>query len=289
VTEPVNPRRKRVRTAVECVILVVLLGFIRVVARGAVYHPDRDDGRCPPPVARGPREPAASNLDFASADGTKLHGWLARYEGATRAVLFCHGNAGNVELEGEDLCDLCRACRAHVLLFDYRGYGRSAGSPFESGVCADARAALAALDQATGASPVRTVVVGHSLGGAVAIDLAAGTKGLAGLVVLSSFTSIDDMARAVTGVPGIGLLVPETYDSLGKVSAITCPKLFFHGDADTLIPFVQGQRLFQAAGEPKRFVAVPGASHEILTGRSGAGVFTEIGAFVDTVAPETSR
>jgi pimeloyl-ACP methyl ester carboxylesterase len=281
-------RRRRLTIFIGLATLVLVIGVIRSLARGLVYFPARDDGHTPPPAARGPREPACLNILFVSADGTRLHGWLAPYEGATRSVLLIHGNGGNLEQRGDHLCAIRAATRAHVFLFDYRGYGRSAGKPEEGGICADAEAALAALVRATRVSQLRTIAVGHSLGGAIAIDLARRTD-LAGLVVASSFTSIDDMARHAVGIPGIGLLVPERYASIDKVGRIACPKLFLHGTKDDLIPFEQGERLFAAAAEPKRFLRAEGAGHDPFFAPTEAVVHAEIGSFVDAVAPETSR
>jgi fermentation-respiration switch protein FrsA (DUF1100 family) len=267
-------------------VLVVAAGCS--FTRGFVYHPEHDDGHSEAPAALSADEPAVEDLVFFSFDGTKLHGWLARYKGATRAILACHGNAGNVEGRGRELCLLRRVARAHVLMFDYRGYGRSEGEPTEAGVSADAEAALLALARETDVPLKRTIVLGHSLGGAVAIEVARKKPAVGGLVVLASFTSMDDMVRALT-LPGLGLLVPESWASIDKVAAIACPKLFVHGELDPIVPFEQGRRLQDAAAEPKRFVPLPDGGHMVLQGSTGPRVLTEIGRFVDGVAPETSQ
>src|SRR5205823_4331624 len=144
----------------------------------------------PPPAAESDDEPATEDLWFQGAQGTRLHAWLAPFRGAQAALIFCHGNRGNVFMpySRDTLRTLRRATRAHVLFWDYRGYGRSEGQPTEELVSLDARAALVALERATGVPPGRTIAIGQSLGGAVAIDLAWRTPDLAGLVVVSSFT-----------------------------------------------------------------------------------------------------
>ncbi len=251
-------------------VLVLVLG-LRTTARKAVYHPYPDEGV---PCPHGSEE-----LVFASEDGTKLHGWLARRPNATSAVLLAHGNAGNLSNHSWLLTQVARVTSAHVLLFDYRGFGKSEGSPHEAGVAADARAALAALSKATGVPSSRTVAFGHSLGGAVAVDLASRTPDLAGLVVMSSFTSISDMARHATGMP-LGFIVPETWDSATKIAVIKCPKLIVHGDADHIVPFALGTQLYQVAAEPKRFMRIQGADHEPLEAALG-----EIARFIGTCTP----
>lgn len=264
-------KKRKLYNLVLLLVLVLALLAVRRVARMAVYHPDKDKGTpCPKGV---------EDLFFASEDGTKLHGWLERVPGARRAVLIAHGNAGNLEQRGDELGAVARVSAAHVLMFDYRGYGRSEGSPYEAGVAADARAALAALEKATSVPRSRIVVFGHSLGGAVAIDLVSRVPDVAGLVVMSSFTSISDMARYATGVP-VGFVVPESWDSAAKIPGIKCPKLIVHGDKDALVPFAFGYRLYELASEPKRFVSVQGADHYPL-----GDVLDELGRFCSTCAP----
>lgn len=253
-------------------VLLVLLGCGST--RAFVYFPDRSGRPCPDGVA---------DVLFRAADGTLLHGWLLRSNGATRAILSCHGNAGNVAMREGELRALERTARAHVLLFDYRGYGLSEGEPEETGLCEDAQAALLALERETGVAPGRTVVLGHSLGGAVAIDLAWRKPAIGGLVTLSTFTSIDDLVRHLT-LPGLGALVPESWDSLAKVPGIAKPKLFIHGTADGLIPIEEARLLHESAAEPKKLLLVPGADHNGIL--FAPGVLEAIGAFVDAVAPE---
>lgn len=263
--------KKRKVILIVVTILIVLPLYVRWTARRAVYHPEPDRGA---PCPHGTEE-----VPFLSEDGTKLHAWLHRAPGATRAVLLAHGNAGNMANHSWLLTQVARVSSAHVLLFDYRGFGRSEGSPHEDGVAADSRAALATLGKATGVPSSRTVVFGHSLGGAVAIDVVSRTPDVAGLIVMSSFTSIDDMVRHATGVP-IGFLVPERWDSASKIGAVRCPKLFIHGDPDHIVPFALGERLFNLAAQPKRFVRVQGGDHEPLD-----SALQDIAAFIRTCTP----
>jgi pimeloyl-ACP methyl ester carboxylesterase len=231
-------------------LLITLVGCGST--RGFVYYPEKTSVVAPEGL---------EDVWFTSADGTELHGWLERREGANRALLYCHGNGGNIEGRAEELHLLARVTSASVLGFDYRGFGRSHGEPEEKGVCEDAVAALAALERETGIVASRTIVLGHSLGGAVAIDLATRRPEIGGLVVVSSFTSLDDVVRHLT-LPGLGLLIPESWDSIEKVPSIAAPKLFLHGDRDGLIPLEQGVALHAAAAPPKRLVIVEGGGHD---------------------------
>jgi len=200
---------------------------------------------------------------FASADGTQLHGWYVPREKPCAVILFCHGNAGNISHRADLLRILNRRLGATVLIFDYRGYGRSQGKPSEPGVYADARAARAWLAEHAGVAETDIVLLGESLGGAVAVDLAA-ADGARALVLQSTFTSAPDVAaRAFPWLP-VRWLMHTRLDSLGKIARYRGPLLQSHGDADTIIPFQFGQRLYEAAtaaSEPKRFIPLPGADH----------------------------
>lgn len=264
----------RTRRGAPLVLLLALAGC--GATRGLVYWPSRS-----PVEVR----PGVEDLTFFSADGTRLHGLLELCPGATRAVLACHGNAGNVDDRKDELDALVAATKAHVLEFDYRGFGRSAGKPEEAGVCADAQAALLALARETGVPHGRTIVFGHSLGGAVAVDLAYRKPAIGGLVVMASFTSLDDLV-ADLALPLLGWLVPESWDSLAKVPSIAKPKLFIHGTKDGLIPVAHAHELHEAAAEPKELLVVEGAEHDFILG--APGVLPAIARFVDAVAPETS-
>jgi pimeloyl-ACP methyl ester carboxylesterase len=261
--------RRRKRAIIRVALVVAFVFGARAYAQRLVYHPKHDDGTgCPPGM---------ENVSFVSEDGTKLHGWLQRVPGATRAVLMAHGNAGDVEQRPSEISAIAEQARAHAFMFDYRGFGRSEGTPYEAGVCADARAALAALEKAVGVPPSRTVVIGHSLGGAVGIDLATRAP-VAGLVVLSSFTSIDDMVRFRLGAP-LGFMCPEVWDSEAKIATIKCPKLIVHGDKDALVPYPFGWHLFEVAAEPKHFSTIQGGDHNTFDDALG-----EVVRFVDTCA-----
>ncbi len=206
-------------------------------------------------------------LDFEDAwfethDGVKLHGWYVEHPSPRAVILFSHGNAGNVTHRAGIMEMLTRVAQASVLVYDYRGYGRSEGRPNERGVYADARAARAWLAQRVGVQPGRIVLMGESLGAAVAVELAA-ADGCRALVLESAFTSAPDMAAVHYPFVPARLLMRNRFDSIAKIGKYQGPLFQGHGTADTIVPFDQGKRLFEAAksAEPKQFLAMEGRDH----------------------------
>jgi fermentation-respiration switch protein FrsA (DUF1100 family) len=197
---------------------------------------------------------------FEAADGTKLHGWYVPVDEPRAVVLFAHGNAGNLSDRAEVVADLTKRLRVSLLIFDYRGYGRSEGTPSESGVLSDGRAARDWLARRAGIEPAQVVLYGESLGGAVMVDLAA-RDGARGLVVESTFSSLPDVAAYHYRWLPVRLLMRSRLDSVAKIGAYHGPLLQIHGDADTIVPIALAQRLFAAANEPKQFAVIPGGDH----------------------------
>ena len=205
-----------------------------------------------------PEEIQPEDAWFAADDGTKLHGWYVEHPRPRAVILFCHGNAGNVTFLASMLDGLRRGHQVSVLAFDYRGYGRSAGRPSEPGLLQDARAARRWLSRRAGVAEDEIVLMGQSLGGAVAIDLA--TDGARGLILASTFSSFPDVAQSHVIVPVKALTTLE-FNSLEKIRAYAGPVLISHGDADEVVPFEQGEALFEAAPGRKRFVRLPRSRH----------------------------
>lgn len=200
------------------------------------------------------------DANFAAADGVKLHGWYVPAEDPIAVVLFCHGNGGNLTHREDVMRAMQRYVGATILVFDYRGYGRSEGSPSEQGVLSDARAARAWLAQRAGIAEQDIVLMGESLGGAVAVDLAA-HNGARALVLENTFTSLPDMAAVHYPWLPARWLMRSRLDSLAKISQYHGPLLMAHGDADSIVPYALGEQLFAAANEPKQWVREPGIDH----------------------------
>jgi fermentation-respiration switch protein FrsA (DUF1100 family) len=217
--------------------------------------------------AMGWAEPSSElgivELDLPSADGNTIHAWwtaLPHWTPQHGAILYSHGNGSNLSGRQGNL----RLWRQHsgkgVLIYDYPGYGKSSGSPTEAGCYAAADAAYDWLTAEKKVPADQIILLGSSLGGAMAVDLAVRRPHRA-LILINPFTSFPDMAqRAFPWLPA-RWLVRNRLDNLGKISKCTRPIFITHGTADSVIPFAQGERLFQAAPEPKRFLKRPGDVH----------------------------
>jgi hypothetical protein len=196
---------------------------------------------------------------FEAPDGTKLHGWYVPHEKPRAVVLVAHGNAGNLSHRYELLQSLY-TLGVSAMIFDYRGYGRSEGTPSEAGILADARAARRWLAERAGVNESDVVLMGESLGGGVMVDLAA-SDGARALVLENTFTSLPEVASYHYPWLPVKLLMRTQLNSAGKIADYNGPLLQAHGDADTIIPFEIGRRLFEAAGEPKELVVIHGGDH----------------------------
>jgi fermentation-respiration switch protein FrsA (DUF1100 family) len=231
--------------------LAFLTGCGSAVERSFIYYPTRRLEATP-----GDAGLAFEEVRVTAGDGVGLHGWYVPGRRAM-ALLWCHGNGGNISHRVGHLRLIHDRLGLGVLLFDYRGYGRSDGAPSEPGTYQDARAFGTWLQQREPAGrPV--VYFGQSLGAAVAVWLAL-EEPPAALILESPFTSVQAMANAT--VPGAGYLFRTRYDTLGRIGRGRAPVLVLHGDADEVIPFAHGRAVFTAAADPKAFVAIPGAGH----------------------------
>lgn len=202
----------------------------------------------------------ARDAHFTAADGTKLHGWYVAHEQPKGHALLLHGNAGNVTLVAETLRTLNRRHQLAVLALDYRGFGKSEGRPSEEGVYQDARAARRWLAEKEQIDERDVILMGVSLGGAVAVDLAA-RDGARGLVLVNTFTSMPAAAQAQTPWLPMGLVLSTRMDSLRKIKDYHGPLLISHAEADEVVPYKQGEALYEAAAGPKRLITARGSKH----------------------------
>ena len=236
------------------IILIILFFFIRFLEQKSLYFPFKTIEATP-----GAAGLHYEDVSVATSDGIQLHGWFIPSADPRATILLSHGNGGNISHRLEKI-QILHSLDLNVLIYDYRGYGMSAGKPSEAGLYIDAQAMYDYLIHERRIPPPNIIAYGESLGGAVSVDL-AGRNEMGGLIIESGFTSIHDMAKSVF------LYVPEfvltsRFDSIRKITHITAPKLIMHSPDDEIVPFKQGKRLFESAPEPKSFVELQGGHND---------------------------
>ena len=199
---------------------------------------------------------AYEDVFLDTENGVRLHGWYIPHHGSKQALLFFHGNAGNISHRGASV-EIFHRLGLNVFIFDYRGYGKSQGKPEENGLYKDARAAWRYLTDERGFDQEDIILFGRSLGGAVAADLAAEIQP-GGLILESTFSSARDVANAILPVLSRLIFLRYDFDTAAHVRRVACPVLVLHSPDDDIIPFRLGEKVFQAANEPKSFVKMRG-------------------------------
>jgi fermentation-respiration switch protein FrsA (DUF1100 family) len=269
---------KRVAIVLAVLLVAGLIGRqTGLLDRHFIFFPDRDLVGTPADLGL-----AYEDVHFTASDGVDLNGWFVPGESAI-TLLWLHGNAGNISHRLENLRMIRHWLRVSVFIFDYRGYGASAGSPSEAGTYRDAEAAMEYLRTQQDVDPEENLVVfGRSLGAAVAVDLASRHR-VRAVILESPFTSVRSMAQQIYPYLPIGMLirmVAARYDSLSKIKAVDSPVMVLHGDRDDTVPMENGLELFDAANEPKRFYAIEGAGHNDTYLVGGAPYFEALGSFI---------
>jgi fermentation-respiration switch protein FrsA (DUF1100 family) len=225
-----------------------------------VYRPDAT-------FAQPGFTPAALGLEYEevapeTGDGVLLSGWYLPAVKPTHALLYCHGNAGDIR-DWVHAAPPFIAAGVSVLIWDYRGYGKSQGSPSEAGLYLDGKAAWAWLKNRVHKDGLPASILGKSLGSAVACSLAAEDPPVS-LILDSAFTSMREVVAAnVPWVPS--QTIPKLFESLERVPDILCPTLVVHGGRDTLVPPAQGRQLYRALGGPKTMRMIDRAGHNDIS------------------------
>ncbi len=222
-----------------------------------IYFPESGREIAATPVQAGL---SYEDVQLVTADGVKLHGWYVPAPESRGAVLFFHGNAGNVSHRLNSV-QMFHRLGYSVLIFDYRGYGNSEGTPGEQGTYRDSEAAWQYLVEQRQIPPCRIVIYGESLGGSIASWLAARQKP-AVLVIASSFTSVADLGQQLYPYLPVRWLVRIRYDTRDNLSAVSVPVLIAHSPEDDVIPFAHGRALFEAAHLPKQFLELSGGHND---------------------------
>jgi fermentation-respiration switch protein FrsA (DUF1100 family) len=245
---------------VGCGYLVLITGLY-VVQRQLLYLPD---GSMPSRIASG--VPEMSEIRLHTEDGLDLLAWHRPAAQGRATILYLHGNGGHIGYRGDHVRPFLDNGFG-VLLVEYRGYGGNPGRPSEDGLMSDARAAFAFLDTA-GVSPGETVLYGESLGGGVAVSIAAeqaaAGRPVAALVLEAPLSSVTDVAAYHYPWAPVRWLLKDRFESVARIAEVHAPLLIVHGDADGIVPIRYGRALFEAAREPKEATWIPGGGHEDL-------------------------
>jgi len=258
-------------------IAALVYGAIYLVANRFVYQPSR----YPKGWWHMQAELGAQDVWLRAGDGVRLHAWWLEAPDSPWITLYLHGNGDNLSIRPGHLRAMV-AAGSSVLILDYRGFGRSAGWPTERGLYRDAEAGYDSLIS-RGYRPEQIVLLGESLGAAVAVDLAA-RRACAGLILECPITSASDMAGKI--VPVLGPLFVHGFNARGKIARVHAPVLIIHGDADRMVPYAMGRALFAAAREPKSFWTVEGARHLNIVSVAGPRYRERLRAFYESVLPD---
>lgn len=204
-------------------------------------------------------------------DGLSISGWYIPAKNEKAVILFCHGNAGNIS-NRLDSIRIFNNLSLSVMIFDYRGYGKSEGRPSEAGTYLDAEAAWDYLINVKKIPPDRIIVYGRSLGGAVAAEVVL-RRSPAALIMESGFTSVPDLGQKIYPWLPVKLISKFHYATVDKIGTIRCPKLIIHSRKDDIIPFEHGRALYEKASPPKEFLEIRGSHNDgfLLSGRIYTG------------------
>ncbi len=220
-----------------------------------LYHPSKEVPETPAGIGI-----AFDDVGFKTADGELLNGWFVPAKDAPVTILYCHGNAGSIYHRLHKV-KFFHEAGMNFFIFDYRGFGKSTGSPSEKGLYKDAQAAYDYLASRNDVDKNKIVVYGKSLGGPVAADLCINRKASA-LILEGSFASVVLRAQQIYPFLPMQFLISQKYDTIAKVKGIRIPKFIAHGKKDEVISFRHGEILFEVAAEPKQFLPFDGGHND---------------------------
>jgi uncharacterized protein len=242
------------RIVIEILVLCLFIFlFLRWFERANLWAPTHKFYADPSVV-----DLAYEDIYFETEDGVKLNGWYVSSEKPVAAMLFCHGNGGNISYRTESLRQF-NTLNLNVFLFDYRGYGKSKGWLTEDGTYRDAAAAYRWLKKKNPDLPI--ILFGRSLGANIAADLATKVDAAA-LIYESGFNSVQDMGSELFPFLPVRWITKYQYNGLEKIKHVKAPILVVHSQDDEVIPYHHGKKLFETAPEPKRFLEITGGHND---------------------------
>jgi pimeloyl-ACP methyl ester carboxylesterase len=248
-----------------------------------IFRPERIISKTPAEYQL-PFEDVYVDVNDGNGKNERIHAWwIPAGNPLDRCLIYLHGSALNIE------ANITHARRFHhmgfsVFLVSYRGYGKSDGTfPTEGHIYSDAQAAWTYLVEQKGIDPEAIFIYGHSLGGAVAIQLALNNPAAGGLIVEAAFTSIADMARRIPKyrIFPIDLIVHERFDSIEKVGQLQIPVLYIHGTDDKLVPSEMSRELYKRTASSKQLKLIPGGGHNNSAVVGGDEYLQAVKNFID--------
>ncbi len=251
--------------------IVLNLGGCRV-DKSFIFFPEKEIEATPASLSL-----VFEDLYLKTRDGVLINAWFIPHPSAQTTLLWFHGNGGNISGRLDQLKRFHATLPAHILMVDYREYGRSGGVVSEEGTYRDAEAAYDYLHARPHSGKI--IVYGQSLGAAVAVELTLRRPADA-LILEAPFLSIREMAKVHYGWLPVGGLITTKYDNIGKIGKVRIPLLILHGDQDETCPYEHGQRLFAAANTPKQFYTIRGSYHNNTYEVGGAAYFETLAEFV---------
>ena len=238
---------------------LLLFGFF--FSEGMIFAPQRpsyrDDG---------------SIIKLSTADGAKISAIYLTNESARFTILYSHGNAEDIG-DVRPALEALRSTGFNVFAYDYHGYGTSEGKPGERNSYRDIDSAYGYLTNSLRVTPSDIIVFGRSVGSGPSVDLAS-RRAVGGLIIQSGFVSAFRVMTHKSIAPF------DRFNNLAKIKKVKCPVLIMHGTADTVIPLWHGEKLFEAANEPKQIVRIEDANHNDFNEVAGPKYFEAIRDFV---------
>ncbi|MCK9614499.1 MAG: alpha/beta hydrolase [Candidatus Omnitrophica bacterium] len=260
------------------VIIYIILGivslaiYVKYLEQRNLFFPFREINYTPQEIGL-----SYEDIYFATQDNKKINGWFIPSKNAKYAILFFHGNAGNIS-HRLDKIKIFHDLGLNIFIIDYRGYGNSEGKPSETGFYLDARASYGYLIDKLKIKPSSIILYGESLGGAVAFELATQVDVLA-IITEETFSSVRDVAKDI--YPFLpSFFVGDKFNSVSRIGKLTIPKLIVHSKDDEMIPFKHAQKLYESAKDPKMLVAISG-SHNSAFLDSGKDYKNHIREFIE--------
>ncbi len=221
--------------------------------------------------------PETKEVFFEADDGVRLQALFLKNPSSDIVIIFFHGNAGNIYHRLDDY-QLLRQLGTSVFALSYRGYAKSEGSPSETGINLDGKAAFKYVTKTLGYIPPQVFVFGRSIRSTVAADVAQG-KNIAGLILISPLSTGRDQADAM-GLGFAASLAGVAFNNETKIKRLKAPLLIIHGNRDTLIPIAMGRKILDAAHGDKTFIEIDGAGHNDISGRFKGYYWPPIAEFI---------